>query len=158
MDGAVLRLKGTWPCLLNRGAQPVLDVRRGQRVGRLSCALLDHFGSIRHELGDPEEAMMARAHWGRPGESAATRRLRIALFFSTVVLVVAVAAILVYLVARSAGIAGLGRAPASVDVADGDLLSNGGADVIGHRPGDRTGGRCPPLGLSGHGVGQGSCR
>lgn len=60
-----------------------------------------------HELDDPEEAMMARAPWDRPGESAATRRLRIAMFFSAVVLVVAVVAILVYFVVRSAGIAGL---------------------------------------------------
>ncbi|MDR6689518.1 hypothetical protein J2X55_000417 [Microbacterium sp. 1154] len=50
---------------------------------------------------------MARAPWNRPGESAATRRLRIAMFFSAVVLVVAVVAILVYFVVRSAGIAGL---------------------------------------------------
>jgi len=60
-----------------------------------------------HEHDDPEEAMMARAPWNRPGESAATRRLRIAMFFSAVVLVVAVIAILVYFVVRSAGIAGL---------------------------------------------------
>lgn len=50
---------------------------------------------------------MARAPWNRPGESAATRRLRIVMFFSAVVLVVAVVAILVYFVVRSAGIAGL---------------------------------------------------
>jgi len=54
-----------------------------------------------------EEAMMARAPWNRPGESAQTRRLRIAMFWTAVVLVVAVVGILVYFVVRSAGIAGL---------------------------------------------------
>lgn len=51
--------------------------------------------------------MMARAPWNRPGESAQTRQLRIAMFWTAVVLVVAVVAILVYFVVRSAGIAEL---------------------------------------------------
>ncbi len=50
---------------------------------------------------------MARAPWNRPGESAQIRRLRIALFWTTVVLVVATVAFLVYFVVRSAEIAGL---------------------------------------------------
>jgi len=50
---------------------------------------------------------MARAPWNRPGESPQTRRLRIALFWSAVVLVVAFVGILVYFVVESARIAGL---------------------------------------------------
>lgn len=50
---------------------------------------------------------MARAPWNRPGESTPTRRLRIAMFWSAVVLVVAFVAILVYFVVGSAEIAGL---------------------------------------------------
>ncbi len=50
---------------------------------------------------------MARAPWNRPGESAQIRRLRIALFWTTVVLVVVFVATLVYFFVRSAEIAGL---------------------------------------------------
>lgn len=50
---------------------------------------------------------MARAPWNRPGESAQIRRLRIAMFWTAVVLVAAVVATLVYFIVRSAGIAGL---------------------------------------------------
>lgn len=50
---------------------------------------------------------MARAPWNRPGESAQIRRLRIALFWTTVVLVVVFVATLVHFVVRSAEIAGL---------------------------------------------------
>ncbi|MBD8534157.1 hypothetical protein [Plantibacter sp. CFBP 13570] len=50
---------------------------------------------------------MARAPWNRPGESPQTRRLRIVMFWTAAVLVVAFVAILVYFVVRSAEIAGL---------------------------------------------------
>lgn len=50
---------------------------------------------------------MARAPWNRPGESPQIRRLRIVMFWTAVVLVVAFVAILVYFVVRSAEIAGL---------------------------------------------------
>ncbi|MEZ3157611.1 hypothetical protein AB1K56_11845 [Microbacterium sp. BWR-S6Y] len=51
--------------------------------------------------------VMARAPWNRPGESAQIRRLRIVLFWTTVVLVVVLVATLVHFVVRSAEIAGL---------------------------------------------------
>ncbi|MBD8517324.1 hypothetical protein [Plantibacter sp. VKM Ac-2885] len=50
---------------------------------------------------------MARAPWNRPGESPQIRRLRIVMFWTAAVLVVAFVAILVYFVVRSAEIAGL---------------------------------------------------
>ncbi|WP_157580506.1 MULTISPECIES: DUF2474 domain-containing protein [unclassified Plantibacter] len=49
---------------------------------------------------------MAPAPWNRPGESPQTRLLRIVMFWTAVVLVVGVVAILVNLVLWSAGLVG----------------------------------------------------
>ncbi|WP_157580003.1 MULTISPECIES: hypothetical protein [unclassified Plantibacter] len=49
---------------------------------------------------------MAPAPWNRPGESPQTRLLRIVMFWTAVVLVVAVVAILGYFVAWSTGLVG----------------------------------------------------